>query len=391
MICTHLFRLGLLRTSLLLVGSTAIAVPLSADEGPPAPSAEIVETLPRATGIERGLDYLLTTQNKNGSWGSGVTRRPVEILADVPGSHQAFRVGATALCVLALLKSPGRREACLQTALSGLEYLLQHSRVRRPNPTEHYNVWAFGYSLQTFCLVLTDERFAEDLELRTRVRTAAASLIEALALYQTLDGGWGYYDFEAGTYRPSGSSTSFTTATVLIALHSAQACELEVDPRLLERARRAVRRLRKADGSYVYGTYAQYRPEIGYNQVKGSLGRTPTCDLALWLYGEDITRHELRRGVERLFAHHRFFDLGRKRPMPHESWYYNSGYYFYYGHYYTARVIRLLAPEHVERLAAENHRLLLERQERDGSWWDFPFYGYHKPYGTALALLALYP
>ena len=379
------------RAVLLLLCATATALPARADEGPPAPSPAVSATLPHAAGIERGLDYIITTQNENGSWGNGVTRRPVEILASVPGSHQAFRVGATALCVLALLKSPGRRDECLETASNGLEYLLKNSRVRRPNPSEHYNVWAFGYSLEAFCLVLEDARFADDDSLRARVRTASRSLIDALVLYQTLDGGWGYYDFNAGTYRPSGSSTTFTTATILIALHAAQACDLEVKPLVLERARRAVRRLRKADGSYVYGTYAQYRPEIGYNQVKGSLGRTPTCDLALWLYGEAITRHELRRGVERLFAHHRFFDLGRKRPLPHESWYYNSGYYFYYGHYYTARVIRLLAPRHAERLTAENHRLLLERQERDGSWWDFPFYGYHKPYGTAFALLALYP
>ena len=372
-----------------VLGTTVSTRPLVSDETSP-PAAVAPEALdPRDDGLARGLDFLLTSQNKNGSWGTGVTRRPIEILADIPGSHHAFRVGTTALGVLALLKSPRRHEDCLKAALTGLQYLLKHSRVRRPNAMEHYNVWAFAYSLETFCLVLSDERFRNDAIL-TRVRDGANALIRALELYQTLDGGWGYYDFNAGTYRPSGSSTTFTTATVLIALHNAQARHLEVSPRVVKRGLRAIRRLRKADGSYVYGTYARYRPEIGYNTIKGSLGRTPTCDFALWLYGENITRHELRRGVERLFTHHRFFDLGRKRPMPHESWYYNSGYYFYYGHYYTARVIQLLGPEHVARLATTNRRLILERQEADGSWWDFPFYGYHKPYGTALALLALY-
>jgi len=28
-------------------------------------------------------------------------------------------------------------------------------------------------------------------------------------------------------------------------------------------------------------------------------------------------------------------------------------------------------------------------QEQDGSWWDYPLYSYHKPYGTAFALMAL--
>ena len=374
----------------LVLATTISTGPLVSDETPLPPSAAPETSDPRDEGIARGLDFLLSSQNENGSWGTGVTLRPIEILADVPGAHNAFRVGTTALGVVALLKSPRRHEDCLKAALKGLEYLLERSRVRRANATELYNVWSFAYSLDVFCLVLSDERFRNQA-LLTRVRDNARGLIRALELYQMLDGGWGYYDFNAGTYRPSGSATSFTTATVLVALHNAKALDLEISPRVVERGLRAIRRLRKADGSYVYGTYARYRPEIGYNAIKGSLGRTPTCDFALWLYGENITRHELRRGVERLFTHHRFFDLGRKRPMPHESWYYNSGYYFYYGHYYAARVIQLLGPEHATRLANTNRRLILERQEADGSWWDFPLFGYHKPYGTALALLALYP
>ncbi|NQT52944.1 hypothetical protein HQ576_12875, partial [bacterium] len=32
---------------------------------------------------------------------------------------------------------------------------------------------------------------------------------------------------------------------------------------------------------------------------------------------------------------------------------------------------------------------LLRLQEKDGSWWDYPFYDYHQPYGTAFALMSL--
>ena len=32
----------------------------------------------------------------------------------------------------------------------------------------------------------------------------------------------------------------------------------------------------------------------------------------------------------------------------------------------------------------------LRLQEKDGSWWDYPFYDYHQPYGTAFALMSLY-
>ena len=32
---------------------------------------------------------------------------------------------------------------------------------------------------------------------------------------------------------------------------------------------------------------------------------------------------------------------------------------------------------------------MLDRQEKDGSWWDYPLYDYHQPYGTAFALMTL--
>ena len=33
--------------------------------------------------------------------------------------------------------------------------------------------------------------------------------------------------------------------------------------------------------------------------------------------------------------------------------------------------------------------LMLDRQEKDGSWWDYPLYDYHQPYGTGYALMTL--
>ena len=32
---------------------------------------------------------------------------------------------------------------------------------------------------------------------------------------------------------------------------------------------------------------------------------------------------------------------------------------------------------------------LAQYQEQDGSWWDYPLYGYHKPYGTSFAIMTL--
>ena len=38
-----------------------------------------------------------------------------------------------------------------------------------------------------------------------------------------------------------------------------------------------------------------------------------------------------------------------------------------------------------EKLAA----LIIAKQEKDGSWWDYPLYDYHQPYGTGYCLMAL--
>ncbi len=48
--------------------------------------------------------------------------------------------------------------------------------------------------------------------------------------------------------------------------------------------------------------------------------------------------------LDRLFARELWLDLGRKRPIPHESWFQVAGYFFYYGHYYAGRCIEILPP-----------------------------------------------
>ena len=81
--------------------------------------------------------------------------------------------------------------------------------------------------------------------------------------------------------------------------------------------------------------------------------------------------------------------MGRKRPIPHESHFMVAGYFYYYGHYYATLCVAQLPaarrPFYQDHLA----RILIGHQERDGSWFDFPFYNYHQQYGTAFALMSL--
>jgi hypothetical protein len=54
--------------------------------------------------LERGIQFLVTSQNKDGSWGTARRTKDLNIFAPVPGAHHAFRSGTTALCVEALIE-----------------------------------------------------------------------------------------------------------------------------------------------------------------------------------------------------------------------------------------------------------------------------------------------
>jgi hypothetical protein len=66
-----------------------------------------------------------------------------------------------------------------------------------------------------------------------------------------------------------------------------------------------------------------------------------------------------------------------------------AGYFFYYGHYYAALCADQLEPALARPYKDHLAAILLPLQEKDGSWFDFPFYDYHQPYGTAFALMTL--
>jgi hypothetical protein len=126
------------------------------------------------------------------------------------------------------------------------------------------------------------------------------------------------------------------------------------------------------------------------NRPGGSLGRSQACNLALRLFDQpDITDEVITVWLDRLFARNLWLDIGRKRPVPHESYFLVAGYFFYYGHYYAAHCIEQLPPSEQAPHQRQLARILLKLQERDGSWWDYPFYDYHQQYGTSMAVMSL--
>ena len=344
------------------------------------------------SSIRKGIDFLVSDQNKNGSWGSARNTKGLNIYAPVPGAHDAFRAAITAMCVTALIETDAAKSdiSAKESLAKGEKWLLENlGSIRRANHDAIYNVWGHAYGISA--LVAMYKKEVSDNSRKLKIEDAIKHQIKMLQKYESVDGGWGYYDFRYQTKQPSSSSISFTNSTALVALKAAQEIGINVPERLTKRAFDATKRQQKPDFSYAYGEYLKMRPMRGINLPGGSLGRSQACNIALRMWGDKkITDKVMDTWLDRLWARNGWLSIGRKRPIPHESWFGVAGYFYYYGHFYAALCIESLedkknANYHKGQLAA----VILPLQEKEGSWWDYPFYSYHRPYGTAFALMTL--
>jgi hypothetical protein len=345
---------------------------------PPAAAVSV------ADAIDTAVAFLVANQNNDGSFGSYTAGRDYEIMASVPGSLHAFKAATTALCWMGLYRNPRPTEQSRAAAERALAWLVDKVRVKRANGYEMYNIWAFGFGLQALAEALHDGAPGADEE---RVRKVCEDLVAAIATYQVPDGGFTYYDFLAQTYHPSDSSMTFCTGTVLIALHGARKAGVAVPQKMIDKAVNSLRASRTKEGSYLYGPYLKYVPRMGINRPKGSSLRTQTCNLALYLFDGGVGLDDMTAGLQQLVDQHRFAIAGVRRPIPHESWYQVSGYFYLYGEMYAAMVLEHLPTDVQERYWPEVVQHTLKCRQTDGSYWDYPMYGFHKFYGTGFALM----
>jgi Stress responsive A/B Barrel Domain len=352
--------------------------------GPPKPvPAEEV-----ASAIRKGMSFLLKDQSEDGSWGTPERTKQLNIMAGI-GSHHAFRTAVTALCVSALIEADDGTESVRLAIDRAEEFLFREiPKVRRDDPMLIYNVWAHAYGITA--LVHMHNRKPDDKLRKERIAALIRDQYERLTKYESVEGGWGYYDFNAGTQRPASDSTSFVNAAVLIAFNDAKGIGVAPPEKITRRAIEITEFQRLPDFSYLYGTYLKFRPRMGINMPGGSLGRSQACNLALRLWGDKkVTDAVLTEWLDRLITRNGWLDMGRKRPIPHESHFQVAGYFYYFGHYYATLCIEQLPLK--ERPFYQDHlaRILLNVQEQDGSWWDYPLYNYHQQYGTAFAIMSL--
>lgn len=369
------------------------AVSTESDEEKTPPRVEAIDPPSQEAlqaAIDRGVAFLVADQNADGSWGSATHTKDLDIYAPIPGAHHAFRTGTTALCISALIDveadSPEAKRALVRAEAWLIDQL---PRLRRATPDALYNVWGHAYSIQALVRM---HRKEERTERKEQIAELIAEQFDKLDRYESVDGGWGYYDFKVGSQKPATDSTSFVNAAVLVAYADARDAGFDPPARTVERAVKATQRQRKPDFSYLYGEYLKDYPLAPINCPPGSLGRSQACNVALLKWGDKkVTEEVLETWLHRLFARNYWLSIGRKRPIPHESYAQVAGYFYYFGHYYGALCIEELPEEKRDFFRAHLAKTLMDLQEKDGSWWDYPLYAYHRPYGTGFALQSLAP
>lgn len=335
-----------------------------------------------------GIEFLVSSQRKDGGWGGpqwtgGVDSDPI------PGSFRSFEIAVTAMCLEALLSDDSNSTSLQRSRSRALRFLLERTgKIKRAGPADLPNVWAHCYCIQTFVRM---HQTSTSEKQKNEFANAIEQHMEGLKRWQSIHGGWFYYG--SGMSQPINPSCSFVNAAVLVALARARQIGLHADERMVSRAIEATQLMRKPDSSFMYTMRIptdRSRAMALINRPSGSLGRSQAGNVALRLWGDPIiTDQVLTQWLDRLVTRHGWLDMGRKRPIPHESHAGVAGYFYYFGLYYGGLCISQL-PEQ-QRSLYQHHLAdrIIKRQEKDGSWFDYPLYSYHKPYGTAFAILTL--
>ena len=354
---------------------------VSASGAAPTPAAFVLEA---RTARQRALHFLLGTQNPDGSWGSARNATYNDLWSN-PETHEAWTVATTGLVVMALL---GEDESARPVLERAIPRLVRGSALKRCSDWDMDDFWGYAYGLQALARVLADPRFAK-APARSEIERAANTYEDKLIHMRS--GGWGYYASPEDAWRPTWT-TSFGSATAVLALVEARRAGLSVDDAVLRASVRAIELCRLPTGAYTYSLEAIPSPGSpeGIDQLKSSLGRSQACNVALRAGGSKAVDDKgLARTLDDFFDQHRFLQIAKGRPIPHEAYYAVASYFYWYGHWHAALAIEELPEARRAGYAERIARIVVQNQEEDGSMWDHIMHDYPRFYGTAYGLMSL--
>jgi len=195
------------------------------------------------------------------------------------------------------------------------------------------------------------------------------------------DGGWSYYTWS--------ESAGNCTATAINAILDAKEIGVDYPPEAFDRATAymAAMRLRREGEADEGFRYTMVDAGDGLD-VRATVGRIAACTLALQRAGK-VDAKELEKTCEIFVRRRGELDkvLGYSGNHVYTS-FFNSPYYYFWSHYYSARAIKSLKTEALrKKFGTPVQEALLKNQYEDGTWVDHQAWG--RVYGTAMALKAL--
>lgn len=328
---------------------------------PPAPLPEGVD-LRVHQAIEKGLKYLASIQETNGSFGA---------TPDEPRVYPVAVSGLVGLAFLAHGDTPTRGEYA-DAVDRVTKYLLSTSRTNLQATSDSAGLFTTGLEDEessrkgprpmyghAFAMTFLAHVFGQegDLQRREQIRLALKRGIELTRRVQTDEGGWGY---RAAYWEDEGT----LTVTQLQALRSCRDAGIFVEKRVIDRGMDFIEKSMNADGSVRY--------RVDSSEIRP--GVTCASYVALWHAGEyDSDRIKRIGSYINRYVRHRW----------------DSGKHAEYVEFYLAQAKWLMGGSVWSEYYKTASVRLASLQEPNGSWEGPDTDRYGTTYATAIALMVL--
>lgn len=305
------------------------------------PGNGIERLQPRAAeAIDRGLTFLSSRQNEDGSFGTGSTRNNQGINAIIGMAY--LSVGHT--------PHRGKHAERVNRCLS---YILKNAQdsgyIDHPEQGTHGPMYGHGFAT----LFLAE---AYGMTPRPDLRDKLSKAVRLIVNSQNSEGGWRYV--------PDRREADLSvTISQIMALRSARNAGIFVPNETIDRCIEYVKRSQNPDGGFMY-----MLSQPGDSQFARSAAGIAALQSA-GIYDTE----EVRRGITYLRQ-----QKIRGDTTPQDR-------YFFYGHYYAVQAMWQVGGDPWNQWYREISGNILSREIPDGGWMD----GISTDYATAMACLIL--
>ncbi len=343
-----------------LVAAAALLAPLAAPgqdrpkDRPARPSVGITSSdfdLQTRRACDRGLAWLASKQNPNGSWTCKIGYKLYEDYHGEDGQD----VGVTALCGMAFVGGGHTPNRGLygRVVAKAVDFILASSR------EEDGYITSNGSRMYSHAFATMFLAEVQGMDPRPDLRDKLKRSVQLLVAAQNREGGWRYQPI------PVDADLSVTVSTVQ-ALRAARNTGIAVPLDTIERALRYVKTCATRFG-FTYQAVGDY----SFNDTRISFPLTACGVVALYSAGQYESR-EIRDALA-------YLENNRRRVM-------YGKYHFFYGHYYASQAYYMTGRENFGLYYARVKDEILRNQvEGEGCWID----DVGRTYATAMACIVL--